>query len=334
MSKFIPNRILLFLGCIISSLVSCNNEVDLYTDSPPVPVVYCLLDQADSIQYVRIGRSYQAGANSAEQPPEADSTVWNILHQVYIEEYSGDSKLNTYFFEPDTTIRKDSGFFPTANLRLFSSPLKPVPGNTYQLYVYFPDLKKMVSGRITVHNLPEIVDPLPLSIRKINFEPGQLFTVRWYPGINTGVYELVFRVHYRDSSAGGEEFKSADYSSHGIFDLKTDQLQEYSMGGPAFFKAMAGHIPVVDSIRREVISLEFVMISGGIDLGFHYRSLIESGSAFTNLAEYSGLRNGIGIFSSRTETRVPNLTLSEVTIDMLAHGDGTKSLGFKDSKGN
>ncbi len=334
MSKFIPSRILIILGCFISFLVSCNDEVDLYTDSLPVPVVYCLLDQADSIQHIRLGRSYQAGANSAEQTPEADSTVWNIPHQVYIEEYSGDSKLNTYFFEPDTTIRKDTGFFPTANLRIFSAPLKPMPGYTYQLYVYFPDLRKMVSGRITVHNLPEIVDPLPLSIRSINFEPGQLYTVRWYPGLNTGVYELIFRVHYRDSSAGGQEFRSADYTSKGIFDLKTDQLQEYSMGGPAFFKAMASQIPVVDSMLREVISLGFVMITGGTDLGFLYRSAVETGSAFTNLAEYSGLRNGIGIFSSRTETRVPNLTLSEVTIDMLAHSEGTKSLGFKDSKGN
>ena len=321
------------LVLLTTILTACTEEVNIYSKGQPVPVVYCLLDPTASTQYVRIGRSYQGGETDARIPPEPDSTVWNIPHEVYMEEYIGDVRGNTYRFEPDDNIKKDSGFFPVANLRIYSSAFKAEPGKTYQLYVFFPDLNKMVSAKVLVHGAPDIVDPLPLSIRKINFETGQPFVIRWTPGANTGVYEKIFRIYYRDSSASGEEFNSADYSSGGVFDLKTDQLQEYTMGGPAFFTAMAKNIRVIPGIIREVISVEFIMISGGSDLGFHYRMDVETGSNFTSLGEYSNFRNALGIFSSRIITRVPNLSLSPVTIDELARNEKTAALGFKDSKG-
>jgi hypothetical protein len=327
-------NIILILVFIAALFAGCTEEVNLYSDGQPVPIVYCLLDPAADVQIVRLGRSYRGGADAMNQSPEIDSTVWKIPHEVYMEEYAGEKRIKTYQFEPYAGITKDSGFFPVANLRLYSSAFKPVPGHFYQLYVYFPDLNIMSSARTTVHGYPDIVDPLPLSIRKINFEAGQPYTIRWFPGPYTGVYQMIFRLNYRDSTAAGVEFKTADYASEGIYNLKTDQMLEYPMGGPSFFTAMAKEIPVISGVVREVVSVEFIMISGGADLGIHYRSGLETGSNFTNLMEYSNIGNGMGIFSSRSISRIPNLSLSVVTIDELARGEKTKALGFKDSKGN
>ena len=333
LSNTLSIRKLFILVLLSIAFAACTEDVDLYTGGQPVPVVYGLLDPASEVQYLRIGRSYVGGVDAMNQPPVTDSTVWNIPHEVYMEEYTDGLKGNTYRFEPDTIIKKDSGFFPVANLRVYSSGFKPVPGKTYHLYVYFPDLDKMVSAKTTVHGSPTIVDPMPLSIRKINFEPGQPFTIRWYPGLNSGVYQMIFGIYYRDSSAVGQEFNTADYASDGIYNLQTDQMLEYGMGGPSFFAAMAKEIPVITGMVREVISVEFIMISGNDDLGIHYRSGLETGTNFTNLVEYSNIGNGIGIFSSRSVSSVPNLSLSGVTLDQLAHGEQTRSLGFKDSKG-
>jgi hypothetical protein len=144
---------------------------------------------------------------------------------------------------------------------------------------------------------------------------------------------MIFRLYYRDSSALGEDFNSADYSSDGYYTLQTDQMLEFPMGGPSFFSAMAKEIPVIAGVVREVVSVEFIMVSGNSDLGIHYRSGIETGSNFTNLMEYSNITNGIGVFSSRILSRVPNLSLSGVTVDQLAQSEKTRSLDFKDSKG-
>ena len=331
-SNTLSFRRLFLLLFLVAAFTACDEDVALYTDGQPVPIVYGLLDPMSDVQYIRIGRSYTGGADAMNRPPVTDSTVWNIDHEVYLEEYTNGEKGETYWFEPDSTIRKDTGFFPVSNLRVYSSALKPVAGNTYQLYVYFPDLDKMVSAKTVVNGSPQILDPLPLSIRKINFEQGQPYTIRWYPGVSTGVYQLIFRIHYRDSSAFGTEFKSADYESPGIYNHQTSQMLEFGMGGLAFFTAMAYKIPVISGIVREVISVEFIMVSGGTDLGIHYQSTIETGNNFTNLGVYSNLGNGLGIFSSRIRTSVPNLTLSGVTLDELAHGEITRSLGFKDSK--
>jgi hypothetical protein len=323
---------LLFAAMLL--LNACTEEVDLYTDSTPTPIVYCLLNPADSIQYLRIGRSYQAGEGIATVPPLADSTVWNIPHEIYMEEYTDGVRSNTWRFEPDNAIPKDSGFFPVAGLRIYTAAFRPLPGRMYHLYAYFPDLNKMASAVCSLHGIPQIADPLPLSVRKINFEPGQPYVIRWFPGENTGVYQMTFRVHYRDSSSTGWEFHNADYSNGGLFNQKEDEMIEASMGGQSFFSAMAAVIPVIPGVARTVISVEFIMISGGTDLGFLFRSSTETGSNFTNLAEYSNVRNGLGVFSSRVVIRVPNLALSNVTVDMLAHGEITRSLGFKDSQGN
>jgi len=328
-----PIRKFFILVILSAAVIACNEDVDIYTAGQPVPVVYSLLDPDADVQYVRIGRSYLGSSTGADEQPESDSTVWNITHEVYMEEYTDGLKGKIYRFEPDSAIKKDTGFFPSTNLRLYSSAFKPLAGNAYQLYVYFPDLDKMVFAKTVVNGSPGIVDPLPLSIRKINFEPGQPYTVRWFPGPNTGVYQMTFRIYYRDSTALGEEINSADYASAGVYNLETDQMIEYGMGGPAFFKAMADKIPVIPGIVREVISVEFIMISGGADLGIHYQSSLGTGSNFTNLAAYSNIGNGIGIFSSRILTRIPNLTLSGVTLDQLARSETTRSLGFKDSKG-
>lgn len=324
----------LFILILLSpAFISCNEDVDIHSAGQPVPVVYSLLDPTTDVQFVRIGRSWLGGTTGIGLAPASDSTVWNISHEVYMEEYADGQKGETFWFEPDSTIKKDTGFFPTSNLRVYSCGFKPVAGNTYQLYVYFPELDKMVSAKALVHGSPQIADPVPLSIRKINFEPGQPYTIRWYPGMSTGVYQLIFRIHYRDSSASGSEFQSADYESPGIYNLQTDQMLEYGMGGLAFFTALAKTIPVIPGIIREVISVEFIMISGGTNLGIHYQSSVKTGTDFTNLGDYSNIGNGVGIFSSRIETRVPNLTLSGVTLDQLAHGEITRSLGFMDSKG-
>lgn len=327
-------RRLFFLILLGTAGFSCTEEVNLYMEGSPVPVVYSLLDPSAVVQYVRISRSYQGGEDAMTHSPGVDSTVWDIPHEVYMEEYANEKRINTYRFEPDNSIQKDSGYFPANNLRLYSSRFKPVPGNFYHLYVYFPDLDKMVSAKTTVHGTPEIVDPLPLSVRKINFEPGQPYTIRWFPGAYTGVYQMIFRLNYKDSTAAGLEFNTADYASEGIFNLKTDQMLDYGMGGPSFFSAMAEKIPVISGIVREVVSVEFIMISGGEDLGIHYRSGLETGSNFTNLMEFSNIGNGIGVFASRSISRVPNLILSEVTVDQLARNEKTRMLGFKDSKGN
>jgi len=321
---------------VLSSVLftACNEDVDVYADGDPVPIVYSILDPAADVQYVRLGRSYIGSAVSGDIPPEVDSTVWNMPHEVYLEEYTDGVKGNTYRFEPDNDIQKDTGFFPASNLRLYFAKFRPVYGRTYHLYVYFPDMVKMVSATTRVHDMPQILEPLPISVRKINFEQGQPCVIRWYPGQNTGVYEMIFRVHYRDSSALSEDFASADYSSGGVFNLKTDQMQEYSMGGPSFFQAMAREIPVKPGVVRQVISVEFIMMSGNEDLAIHFRSGQEIGSNFTNLTEYSNIGNGVGIFASRSISRVPNLALSNVTLDELANGDITGALGFKDSKGN
>lgn len=299
----------------------------------PVPVVYCLLDPGTDIQYIRIGRTYHGDSTLMESPPVKDSLVWQEQMDVYMEEYQAGTLIKTFDFLPAANAEKDSGFYPKEALALWSGNFRPEPGNEYRLYVYFADLDMMVTAKTTAHGLPAVVDPMNLPGRKVNFEAGQPFIARWYPGAYTGVYELIFRIHYQDSTGSGIRFRYADYSSGGIYDIRHNQLVDHPMGGPSFFKAMASQIPDTDTITRRVISAEFIMVTGGLDLSFYYRSVTDAGTNFTNFLDFTNLVNGVGVFASRSITKVSNLELSNVTIDELAHGSETSHLGFKDSRG-
>ena len=58
-AKFIKLLLILFF-------TACNEDVDLYTNGSPVPIVYSLLDPTSDIQYVRIGRSFMESIKREE----------------------------------------------------------------------------------------------------------------------------------------------------------------------------------------------------------------------------------------------------------------------------
>ena len=296
------------------------------------PVVYCLLDPGNDIQYVRTGRTFLGDSTLTIKNPDTDSLTWDTEMFVYIEEFRSDGTKTVIPFTRETSAQKDSGFFTREALTLWSASFHPLPGFSYQLYVWFPDNNKMVTANTVINGYSELIDPAPLKGRKINFEPGQPFFVRWYPGDHSGVYSMIFRVHYQDSSAAHIWFNHADYTTRVLYETREDQLLDKPLGGPSFFQAMADQIPVRIDVSRKVISLEFMLISGNMDLAFHFQTQSTEGNLFTNLTDYSNLVNGVGIFAARNSIRVPNLELSNVTIDLLANSEWTKQLGFSDSR--
>ena len=67
----------LILAVMAAGLVSsCETEININTENQDVPIVYCVLNSADSFQYVRIQKTYLIDQAALNNPPDQDSMIF------------------------------------------------------------------------------------------------------------------------------------------------------------------------------------------------------------------------------------------------------------------
>ena len=98
---------------LIVLLGSCETDFDTTTEWEDISVVYCLLDQMDSIQYLKINRAFLGEGNALVYAQEKDSSNYSYNLDAWIEEWTleGDSLGKLFEFEPTTDYPKEPGIF-------------------------------------------------------------------------------------------------------------------------------------------------------------------------------------------------------------------------------
>lgn len=314
---------------LFSLSTSCSNEVDLHTSGDHIPIVYCLLNPLEKSQIVRIGKSFHISKDQPNNPPVADSLVWLENTEVYIERWENDDPVETILFEEITNIRKDTGYFPGEALKIYGADFQPKPGENYHLFVYFPELNKIVSGQTLVMSVPEILDPELVPGRMVSFDTISPYKIRWRGGTFTGLYQGVFKMNYTESGSGDLEHKSCYFKTPIYKEQRANDLYEEYLTAWTFLKAVASQIDPIPGVERELISFEFRFYAAGIDLAILVDNDLTGGNPFVLIQNNSNIFGGMGAFSSFTYQRIPNLQASETTKYFLATSTITRNLGFK-----
>ncbi|MFO7616064.1 MAG: DUF4249 family protein [Bacteroidales bacterium] len=326
-----PRFLLLFLPLIACS---CENEVDVESSGDPVPVIYCLLNPDENVQCVRLGRSFLPDPANPGAPPVTDSTVWNLPVEVYVEEWNNGFPGRTILFEPGNAPVKDTGFFPTGNLRIYSAQFTPKIQTTYRLYVHFPDDGRIISASTTVPDRPHIYDPMDVPGRKINFQTGTNYTIRWLTAKGAGIYQGFFDLYYEEQFDDGLTVHQITFDSEPVLNLVSSvEDSKKVLSGANFFNQILEKVPAREGAVRRVVNLRFRFYTGGEELALYVSPELQTTTIANNLNLYSNFDNGIGLFSTLQVTYVNNLQLSNTTLNELAHGSKTRHLGFLDAHG-
>ena len=83
---------------ILFSFFGCEADIDVFREKDTTPVVWCLLDQDQDIQTLRLSRSYVS--YQASLPPDShDSVLLNRAIDIALEQVSGDLVEKRAFFE-------------------------------------------------------------------------------------------------------------------------------------------------------------------------------------------------------------------------------------------
>jgi hypothetical protein len=321
----------LFVAVMAAALfASCETGIDINSDNQDVPVVYCVLNSADSFQYVRIQKTYLIDQAALDNPPEQDSMFFTGEIVITMERWSGDKVMETFRFLPTYEIPKDSGFFPYEKNILFKARVNIVPNQIYRLYVYLGSKEKVLYAEASSMGILAVIDPMPLPQRKISLYAGTSYTCRWQPVEDAGLYQVVLRFNYKETIGGVTITRYLEWPQAFASPGSDAEYLSNDISGSRFMHILDENIKSVNGMVREVVGLDFRIISGSKEMKYYIESTAPSEGALMEKPVYSNISNGIGLFCSVARVNVNNLLLSPVSVDSIAYGQFTKTLGFLD----
>jgi hypothetical protein len=319
---------------LIAGIYSCSTEFDINSTNQDTPIVYCILNTADSFQYVRLEKTYLIDQAALEYPPHPDSIIFPGEIVVSLERWQNDKVVETFRFKPTQAIVKDTGFFPTEKNILYEAKAKILPEQLYRLYIYIGSKEKVLYAETHTLGALRVDDPIPLSVRKVSLYEGNNYTCRWEPVAKAGVYQVMLRLNYNETKDGITTLKSINWPQGYSNPGSNIEYLSKDISGARFMHILDETLEAEPGVVRQVVDVDFQILSGGVELKYYIESTAPSEGALMEKPVYTNVTNGIGLFSSMAEVNVKGLFLSGVTLDSIAYGQYTRDLGFLDHTGD
>jgi len=315
---------LVICGVTILSIIACKDDFSLNGNYQEAAVVVGILDQADSVHYVKITRSFigdgeTSSLNIAQIP---DSNYFNNV-DAKIYERNGNGDLIRTFTLHDTIIpNKDvNGVFYAPNQKVYvfytnsAAPLDPQ-------YNYHLDIN-IDNGRIKVKAETELVDGMTISNTIAGFNTSFKFIGQQAGTYGSQVVSVTstgnatklngkLRFEYREYTSYPNVYEDKSiFMNLGEVDLEVGSNgYDFSAGGQAFFELLASKISVDPNVeQRKYLGIEIQVTGGAKELGSYIAvnqpssNLAQNKPDFTNLTINEGFKV-IGIFSARNNLKI------------------------------
>ena len=310
-------------------LQSCSEDVKLTGDFKETAVVYGLLDQADSLHYVKITRAFIGPGNALEIAQIADSSYFDQVDATITEVINGsitrtwelkdtlvqDKDTNGYFYGPEQKVYYFKTLPTGANevIQTSTDPLKTSlkPTATYRFKANINDGEFEVSGETNlVRGITTVSSSQNYTFKFAN-NPGEYLSSGLAVS-NTGNSFVVngqLDVAYNEYFAGVPYTKSYNWKI-GEKEVSTNSSCTFSVSGRSFYDLMKLHLTEDAQVEKRTLKGIYITITGGAEELFNYMSvnkpsssLAQSKPSYTNLSVTNGKRV-IGIFSSRQTVKI------------------------------
>ncbi len=337
MKSFLYSTILIAL----LAAVGCTTKFDINAPAKDITVVYGLLNQADSTQYVKVTKAFLGESSAYVMAQDPSLSSWGDAITVKVDEIYNGNVLRTFTLQKTYVSNKDSGIFYSHNQEIYM--FKPMPllnsKNTYQI-----SISNSTTGKVTGATTNLVYD---FTIKEPTYNPinpqigfvssnGTYNTsgeVKWISSKNSKVFEPLFRFHYREVDKATLDTtgdKYIDWSLNSVKASTSTGNEELvaTYNGESFYRNIQAKIPVNTAVDRIIGNVDFMISAGGDDLSIYIDLNSASGSIIQERPSYTNVTNGIGIFSCRY-TKKYSYKLSSYSVTKLINGEYTSQLGFK-----
>lgn len=310
-------------------LSACDNTLDLIDDYRETPVVYGLLNEKDTVHFVRVQKAYLGEGNAYLMGQNSDSIYYDTADiRLYLDEFKNGLFQKTYSFQPRFDIVKQEGVFVDKPHIVYAlSGLKLNASQRYTLR-----FENLSSGLKTEGDMQPVAAPVQLTLGaafNVNIAGDDPFRVKYYSSKNGKMYGLTVRFKYLERPTGSLVYttRSVDFKLSDQLSINTlgNQLMEFLLNGKEFYAFLGNTIPVNPALERPATAcrLDFIFRVGSEEF-YTYYVVGQPSNAVFSVPEYTNLSPpGKGIFTSRYSGTWSDYPLSSASIDTLRYGQYT-----------
>jgi len=336
---FMRSTVLLLLFIASLFVCSCSTDFDINAEKKEIAIVYGLLDQNDTAQYVKITRAFLGEENALEMAVDPTLSSYGDDIVVTVTQIHNGNEVKVFNLEKRIVSNKDSGLFysPVQEVYRFIPYPAMAVNDSFRLKVV-----NTVTGNIATASTCLIHD---FSITKPFYNPDspQLGLVgpslnysvneaAWKTGKNGRVYEPMFRFHYREVNISTLDTtdKYVDWRLTKLTSEKLDGGEEMVLDYSTedFYKNIGIKVPVNNNVVRIIGKVDFMVSAGGDELNTYINLNRPSTTIVQERPLYTNIANGLGIFSCRY-TKKNSYNLTALSVHKLITGEYTSNLNFQ-----
>ncbi|HON17810.1 MAG TPA: hypothetical protein PK990_01420 [Salinivirgaceae bacterium] len=204
--KLISQRVIMSALVALSLLTSCETEVDITAPWQNIPVVYCVLDTADPVHYIRIQRAFLGNQNAYEMAQHSDSLIYQNSLDVKLKVLNSSKRVvqtldfQRFYIDKDSLNQHGEAIFGRENHHVYRSQDQlSFGGNySYQLEINFPDGKRIVAENKALEDFRQRE---PASGTAYNLTRNSGFGPKFWAPKNAGAVKVIMHFHYYEFTA-------------------------------------------------------------------------------------------------------------------------------------
>ncbi|MCX6271121.1 MAG: hypothetical protein NTU44_07875 [Bacteroidetes bacterium] len=307
----LPLAFLLFFS------MSCSTDFDINGKWEDITIVYGLLNQDDSISYVKINKAFLGDGDVLTMAQMRDSCEYPYPMQVRLEEWSNKTLAGIIYFDTTTVNNKESGQFYSPSQTLYKAVTYHLLNleSTYKIVVVNPKTGKIITGQTVLVYPFEVTKPRPSEKTK-DFSLEGVSAVEWNSAKNGRRYQLMIRFNYKELPvSGGNDtvFKSVDwlFPSYKSTNINGGEEMRLTYSNPFFYELIKSKITANPNLKRFVGkkghsetdfgAIEFIFSVASDELSTYLDVYEPSNGLIQEKPDYTNIENGLGIFSSRSQ---------------------------------
>jgi len=318
----------LYLLFFVSGLMlSCETDFDVIGDYKEVAIVYGLLNQNDTIHYLRINKAFLGDGNALTYAQVADSSSFGADIIVVLTEVTPAGAKKEIVFDTVTLSNKEAGEFYSPNQLFYFSKEKLNQENTYELSIKNKKTLELVNAQTKLIHDFYLTKPSS-GAKTISFKRSITQTMKfsWSNGMNARRYQVKLYFNYKELTFSGDTlYRRVVWPFTEVISDKTDGsgTSETSYTHEEFYVVCNNNIPYTDAATEETISKRY---SSTVDIevtaiGDEFNTYLDANAPSTGVLiekpTYSNITNGFGLLSCRYQLH-RYLALSPETILDLA----------------
>jgi len=279
------------IAVLIFSSVACETDPVIYLDQPPIPVIYGIFNNNDTVHYLKVGKSFGAENDPLVSAQVYDSLFFNDLEvkvQVTVDGRNREIELVE-------DIPKEAGLFHFPGQRLYR--FETDSRNKWrriQVKVGIPALPT-VTGMVNAVNIGAISTPFD-GQQYIYLVPSSPWRVIW-SGNPWNEIDVAFEF-IEDLGDSLFQSKWVHIQNTNYFDSPHDQYREMKITYDEFIREVLLQIPPNDSVEQIFFGNISINIHGGDNNMVEYMKYLNGYNDF-NIQGFSNIENGLGLLASR-----------------------------------